>query len=542
MMHSLRLRTKFLFLIVGMASFMGIVLTVFVQNFVSDKLSNEFKKRGVVLAEHAASMNTNAILTGDFRSIQINIADLKREHGESVEYIFILDRNKNITAQTFGDSFPIDLITANSLENGQNLSIQPIIAGERRIEDIAIPSLGNGFGEVHVGMKSEVIRQDVNEIISLILAVILSVLLACFIVAIFFSLRISRSISTLAEAALKIEGGDLTVHLEETGTDELGKLSQSFNDMCKGIRGREERLHEQTVQLEEEIAERQQVQEALQEQTAQLEDEVAERREAEKKIHRLNSELEQLNNNLEARVTEVVGELRRKDQILIQQSRLAAMGEMIGNIAHQWRQPLNNVGLIIQNVQLEYDSGTLTREGMDDSISEAMKVIVQMSQTIDDFRNFFREDKEKRGFFISKAVNRALTLVSPSLGNNNIQVKIETDDEVTAIGYQNEYAQVLLNIISNSREAMIERNVPDPCIFIRITRENDRSVLYIRDNCGGIPDDILPKIFDPYFTTRGPDRGTGIGLYMAKVIIEQNMDGRLTARNVDGGAELRIEV
>ncbi len=255
-----------------------------------------------------------------------------------------------------------------------------------------------------------------------------------------------------------------------------------------------------------------------------------------------DEELRQLHKTLEARVSEMVADLRRKDQTLIQQSRLAAMGEMIGNIAHQWRQPLNNVALIIQNIQMQYESGTLTREEMDSDIHEAMEVLLQMSHKIDDLRNFFRVDKERQGFFISKVVARTLELVSPNLGSHKIKVEIESDDEVTVTGYQNEYAQVLINIISNAREAAVERNISLPRIMIRITRENGRSVLSVRDNCGGIPDEILPKIFDPYFTTRGPDRGTGIGLYMSKVIIEQNMAGQLTVRNVDGGAEFRVEV
>ncbi len=253
-------------------------------------------------------------------------------------------------------------------------------------------------------------------------------------------------------------------------------------------------------------------------------------------------DLELLHKNLESRVAELVADQRRKDQILIQQGRLAALGEMIGNIAHQWRNPLNNVALIIQNLQLEYDSGTLTPDDMHREAREAMEVILYMSQTINDFNNFFREDKEKLKFSINEAVNRALRLVSANLKNHNIMVKIDNATEVSVVGYQNEYAQVLLNIISNSSEACIERHVTDPCLFLHIVREGGRSVLYIRDNCGGIPDDVLPKIFDPYFTTRGPDRGTGIGLYMSKVIIEQNLGGELSARNVEHGAEFRIAV
>ncbi|MDD5286301.1 MAG: DUF3365 domain-containing protein [Desulfuromonadaceae bacterium] len=271
------------------------------------------------------------------------------------------------------------------------------------------------------------------------------------------------------------------------------------------------------------------------EQTDQLEDEVAEREAAQE-------ELERLNHLLEVRIEEAVTELRQKDQTLIQQGRLAAMGEMINNIAHQWRQPLNNIALIIQNVQFEFDTGTISSEDMKDEIRKAMEIIMHMSRTIDDFRNFFRADKERVEFSINRAIDHTLDFVSAALENRHIVVSIESEEDVTAIGHQNEYSQVLLNIISNASEASSEQKVAEPHISIRITRENGRSVVYIRDNCGGIPDEVMPRIFDPYFTTRPPDKGTGIGLYMSKVIVEQNMAGKLTARNVEGGAEFRVEV
>lgn len=271
------------------------------------------------------------------------------------------------------------------------------------------------------------------------------------------------------------------------------------------------------------------------EQTRQLEEEVAER-------ETTQEELELLNHSLEDHIDAAVTDLRRKDQVLIQQSRLAAMGEMINNIAHQWRQPLNNIGLIVQNLQISFDSGTLSKREVESEIGKAMTVIMHMSRTIDDFRNFFREDKEKRRFIVNEVVGRTLEFVSAGLESRNILVEVDADQQVSTTGYQNEYAQVLLNIISNASEASLERCIAEPRIVIRITSENGRSVVSLRDNCGGIPNDIMPKIFDPYFTTREPDKGTGIGLYMSKVIIEQNMNGRLTACNQDGGAEFRIEV
>ena len=285
----------------------------------------------------------------------------------------------------------------------------------------------------------------------------------------------------------------------------------------------------------QDITDRKQMEHELLEQTEQLEEEVAEREAAQ-------ANLEELNRLLEARITSAVTDLRHKDQTLIQQGRLAALGEMINNIAHQWRQPLNNIGLIIQNIQFSYDTGGITHDELKLEIGKAMDVIMHMSRTIDDFRNFFRKDKQKVVFSVDATVNRALTFVSAALASQNVKVEVETDTSVTINGYENEYAQVLLNILSNTRETCIERSVAEPVIHIRIFEENARSVVCIRDNCGGITDDVLPRIFDPYFTTRSPDKGTGIGLYMSKVIIEQNMGGHLSAHNSKNGVELRIEV
>lgn len=283
------------------------------------------------------------------------------------------------------------------------------------------------------------------------------------------------------------------------------------------------------------ITERKQMEYELFEQTEQLKEEVSERETAQ-------ASLEEMNHSLEERINLAVTDLRNRDQALIQQGRLASMGEMINNIAHQWRQPLNNVGLIIQSLKYSYDAGTMTGDEMEHEISTAMDVIMQMSRTIDDFRNFFRGDKQKEAFLVSKTVHHALEFVSAALSSHDILVDLEEDETVTATGYQNEYAQVLLNILSNTRETCIERCTAAPRIHTRVTAENGRSVVYIRDNCGGIADDIMSKIFDPYFTTRTPDKGTGIGLYMSKVIIEQNMGGRLTADNTVDGVEFRIEV
>lgn len=234
--------------------------------------------------------------------------------------------------------------------------------------------------------------------------------------------------------------------------------------------------------------------------------------------------------------------LREQERLLIQQSRQAALGEMIGNIAHQWRQPLNMLGLLIQQLPLAHETGELGREQLEATVGKAMQVIFHMSQTIDDFRNFFRADKEPVAFRVRQIVDKALSIIEGSLREHRIEVDVAAAGDPSVEGYPNEYAQVLLNVLLNARDALIERQVDKPRIRLQLSEENGRSVVAIADNGGGVPAEIMDKIFDPYFTTKGPDKGTGVGLYMSKVIIEKNMNGRLAARNGEDGAEFRIEV
>lgn len=239
---------------------------------------------------------------------------------------------------------------------------------------------------------------------------------------------------------------------------------------------------------------------------------------------------------------QAVEALREKERLLIQQSRLAAMGEMIGNIAHQWRQPLNNLGLIVQQLPLFNEHGELTKEFLDESVSQAMDIIQHMSKTIDDFRNYFRPHKEKTEFRIREIIDSTLSLIKDSFKNRRIGIEVVAEDDPVIYGYRNEFSQVLLNILNNARDILTERATEDPKVTIMIFSEGGRSVVTITDNAGGIPEEIKGKIFDPYFTTKGPQSGTGIGLFMSKAIIEKNMGGKLTGRNIADGAEFRIEV
>lgn len=269
---------------------------------------------------------------------------------------------------------------------------------------------------------------------------------------------------------------------------------------------------------------------------------VTEKKRHEELLKAQQHQLEEINSSLESRIESAVAEIRNKDNLLIQQSRLSAMSEMISNIAHQWRQPLNNIGLIVQGLRLAIKSNDLTEQELDEDIDDTMRVLQQISETIDDFRNFFSYEEEKDFLFINELVSRALSFVESSLKCKGIKIKLDEQPDVTAEGYPNEYVQVLLNVIMNARDVLLEHQVGNPTVAIRIFKENGRSIVTVRDNGGGIRDDVLPKIFDPYFTTKQQGKGTGIGLYMSKMIIEKKMHGSLTACNVDNGAEFRIEL
>lgn len=259
-------------------------------------------------------------------------------------------------------------------------------------------------------------------------------------------------------------------------------------------------------------------------------------------IEKKSYELQALNEDLEKRITDAVLESKQKDHLMAQQSKLASMGEMIGNIAHQWRQPLNALALLLQKQQIFHERGLLTAEKIDENVKKGTMLINKMSSTIDDFRDFFKPNKQKIEFDIKGAVEDTLELINAALYNKNIELQLNIDAGHTIYGYKNEFSQVILNLINNAKDVLIEKAVKDAKITIDAIVKDDMIRLCISDNGGGIPQDIIEHIFEPYFTTKDEGKGTGVGLYMSKMIIEDNMHGQLSVHNDADGAVFIISL
>ncbi|MBF0567671.1 MAG: PAS domain-containing protein [Nitrospirae bacterium] len=263
----------------------------------------------------------------------------------------------------------------------------------------------------------------------------------------------------------------------------------------------------------------------------------------------LEDELEQLNTNLEEMVISEMQKRRAQEQLLVQQSKMAAMGEMIAIIAHQWRQPLNAIALTVQDMKEAYNYGELNEEYINNSVNTTMEQLNFMSKTIDDFRNFFKPSKERIRFDVKTAIEELLSMFGQIFKKNDVDISIKSQQDtlLSTEGYPNEFKQVMLNLLNNARDAITSKRETDNTIrgLIEITignnEERDKVIISIKDNGGGIPDDVIGKVFEPYFTTKGAE-GTGIGLYMSKTIIETNMGGKLYCENIGNGAMFVIEL
>ncbi len=255
-------------------------------------------------------------------------------------------------------------------------------------------------------------------------------------------------------------------------------------------------------------------------------------------------ELEELNNKLEERVSVSVQKIREHEQMLFAQSKSAIMGEMVAMIAHQWRQPITSIGMIANNILLNLilsEDETFDRELFEKEVEDINKQVVYLSQTIDDFRGFFKESKKREAVELDEFLHKSTSLLQKQLEQNGIELCINNSCQNMVLKiYKNELTQVVLNLLNNARDAFETHNSADKKITISCFMLDENVKIEFCDNAGGIEQGILEKIFEPYFSTKKEKNGTGLGLYMSKIILEKHLGATIEASNRGEGAVFSI--
>jgi C4-dicarboxylate-specific signal transduction histidine kinase len=229
----------------------------------------------------------------------------------------------------------------------------------------------------------------------------------------------------------------------------------------------------------------------------------------------------------------------RNEKILQQQAKMAAMGEMMDAVAHQWKQPLNALSMYTQLLQSDFEEGVVDSAYINTLVHDVDEQIEHMISTLTEFRTFFRSDKEVEPFGLKRCIQTVMLLMKDELLRNQIEVRIESEKEIIITGIENEFKHLILNIITNARDVFIERERKNRVIYIRFHQKNGKVILQIEDNAGGIPDELIKDIFKPNFTSKA--EGTGIGLYMSAQIA-QKLNGQLYVDNTQRGAAFTLEV
>ena len=253
----------------------------------------------------------------------------------------------------------------------------------------------------------------------------------------------------------------------------------------------------------------------------------------EQKVKDKTKELELLNSNLEEKVQEEILKNKNKDKLLTEQSKIASMVELIGNIGHQWRQPLSVISTGITGMKMQKELNTLTDEEFFETCDVINNNTQYLSKVIHDFRGFIKSDRTKTIFKLEDEVKSFLTLVEGSIKTHNIIIVLDLQKDIKIDGYENELTQCLVNIFDNAKDVFKELKNKNRYIFILSSLEDKNIVIKIKDNGGGISEDIIDKVFEPYFTTKHQSQGTGLGLHMTYNLIVQGMGGNIEVKNSD---------
>jgi signal transduction histidine kinase len=253
-----------------------------------------------------------------------------------------------------------------------------------------------------------------------------------------------------------------------------------------------------------------------------------------------SNELEELNKKLEQRVREGVKANRKKDSIMIHNSKLAQLGEMMGLIAHQWRQPLSAISATASGMQIKFELDSWTPEYVESSLTHIEEYVQHLSDTINDFTDFFKPSKKREPIMIRDIIKKALFIMSPLLTKESVLVVKKFASENRVETYPNEVVQVVLNLLKNAVNAQIKNAIKNPEIYINEYQKDGKNIIEVSDNAGGIDEKIIDKIFEPYFSTKNSENSMGLGLYMSKFIMVDSCGGNIEVENIADGVKFTI--
>jgi signal transduction histidine kinase len=259
-------------------------------------------------------------------------------------------------------------------------------------------------------------------------------------------------------------------------------------------------------------------------------------------VEEKTKELKLLNNSLESRIAKELEINHQQQEELIKKSRHAQMGEMISMIAHQWRQPLAAISSSVNTLKLRNMLGDYEKEYFEERLDRISSYAQHLSGTINDFRDFLKSQKHKKESSLDDIANGVFSIISPIVKNKNIELSTQYSASQKIMTYPNELKQVVLNLIQNAIDTLDENGIENPLITLRTYKKEDKLILEVEDNGGGIPKNIIENIFDPYYSTKKSKDGTGLGLYMSKIMVEEHCNGLLSVCNNKDGALFAIEV
>jgi len=336
------------------------------------------------------------------------------------------------------------------------------------------------------------------------------------IIAIMIANRITSSINKLILGTERFKENDFDYEIDIKRKDEIGVLANSFNSMAQSIKSLFEIKEKLTIDLTK----------------------------SNNELKLSKEKLEELNENLEKKIKREIENNRTKDIQLLHQSKMASLGDMIANIAHQWRQPLSVISTTASGMKLEKEYNLLTDEKFNQYCDSIVYKTEYLSNTIDTFRNFIKDEKEIKEIVIQDSIEMALKIINTTLKNNHIELikDIHSLDNIKLNIVSGELEQVIINIINNAKDILLERFIEKPFVKVSLKEHKDFIFIIIEDNGGGIQKDIIAKIFEPYFTTKHQSLGTGLGLHMSYKIVKESLKGNIYVENTGNGAKFFIEI